>query len=68
MKDKLSLMENESRQEEQEGGEIRLEKVRLAAALFDQAGIRAAAVRLSGMPMPNRRDENGGCRRRMINP
>lgn len=48
MKDKLSLMEAESREEGQEGVELRLEKTRLAAALFDQAGTRAAAVSVNG--------------------
>lgn len=46
MKDKLSLMQAESRKEEQGEVELRLEKTHLAASLFDQAGTCAAAVRV----------------------
>ena len=44
MKDKLSLMDDTSR-EEDEAVDLRLEKFRLAAELFDKAGACAAAVR-----------------------
>lgn len=46
MKDKLSLMEAEEQEEDQEGAQLRLEITRLAAALFDRAGTISAAVRL----------------------
>lgn len=48
MKDRLSLMEVESREEGREEVESRLEKTRLAASRFDQAGTSAAAVRVYG--------------------
>lgn len=47
MKDKLSLMEDESREETQEEVKLRHENIRLSAALFEQAGTCAATVRFN---------------------
>jgi len=49
MKDKLSLMDAESREEGPEEVELLLEKTCLAARLFDQAGTCAAAVSVDGI-------------------
>jgi len=46
MKDELSLMDDTSR-EGDETVRLRLEKFRLAADLFDQAGACAAAVKMT---------------------
>lgn len=69
MKDKLSLMTAESREEGQEEVESRLEKTRLAAGLFDQAGTRAAAVSGNGTPRCGMdRTQSRGCHRQMMHP